>query len=140
MIWDGDCGFCATSRKWVEVFDFGRQLVWRTYQSGAGTALGISEEQARQRLYVAYGGRTWSGFAAFKKIVLWNPAWHLLLWGVLILPGLNAVLRDGMAVAVLLAFSPLCSPIGNAAYDLVARNRHRLMPNSTCGLDDRPED
>ena len=138
VIWDGSCGFCASAKKTVCFFDVDGILVWYPFQSGAGRELGISDDQATEKMYVAHDGRTWSGFAAFKKIALWNPVWHLAGWSILAIPAIGPLPKAAILAAVLLFFSPLFSPVGEAAYAWVARNRHRLGGNSACGIGTTP--
>ncbi len=134
VIWDGSCGFCAAAKKSVCFFDVDGILVWYSFQSGAGRELGIADDQAAERMYVAHDGRIWSGFAAFKKIALWNPVWHLAGWSILAIPAIGPLPKAAILAAVLLFFSPFFAPVGEAAYAWVARNRHRLGGNSTCGI------
>ncbi len=134
VIWDGSCGFCAMAKRWVCLFDVDGILVWHPYQSGVGRELGIPDDQAIERMYVAHGGRIWSGFAAFKKIALWNPVWHLAGWAVLAVPAIGPVPKATCVALLLLCFSPLFAPVGEAAYAWVARNRHRFGGNSNCGI------
>jgi predicted DCC family thiol-disulfide oxidoreductase YuxK len=138
VLWDGTCGFCAQAKKWLCIFDCDNMLDWIPHQSGAGEALGITPDQASRRLHIASDGRIWSGFGAFKQMVLWNPVWHLTAAILLALPGPSQLQRNIAVALLLFLFSPLFAPVGEAAYDLVARNRHRFG-NSTCALPNATE-
>ena len=134
VIWDGDCGFCSRARYWVCLFDVDTRLDWRTFRSGAGASFGISDADARQRIYLIQDGECLSGFAAFKRILLLSPVWYLA--GASILgAGFLGWFRVLPPAVLLVLFSPPIAPLGEALYALVSRNRHRLAAGSTCGLD-----
>jgi predicted DCC family thiol-disulfide oxidoreductase YuxK len=136
VIFDGDCGFCNRTKGWVERFDLEKMLLWRPYQSGAGEPYGITEAEASRRLYLINGEKIYSGFRAFKMMILFNPISYLLTYAVLAAPGPGDSRFRNIVVAILLfMFSPLFEPVGNAVYDLVARNRRALAPNSNCSIE-----
>lgn len=135
VIFDGDCGFCALSKRFVERFDLENILDWRPYQSGAGNRYGITDTDASQRIYLINGDRIYSGFGAFKMIVLCNPISYLLTYTVLAAPGAGDSRFRNVVVAILLfLFSPFFRPVGDALYALVARNRRFLVSNSNCSI------
>lgn len=127
VIYDGDCGFCNQTKQWWERWDLDRVLEWTPLQSGAGARYGIAESELQRRLYLVTGGRICAGFAAFKKMALYNPITYFVMAGLLLAP-----FRRWSAAVLLLFFSPLFAPVGEAAYNLVARNRGRLGGESRC--------
>ena len=140
VIFDGDCGFCALTKGWIERCDLEKTLEWRPYQSGIGERYGITDADASQRLYLINrdkgGGRIYSGFGAFKMMVLCNPISYLLTYTVLAAPGAGESRFRNVVVALLLfVFSPLFRPIGDALYAAVARNRRSLVANSNCRIE-----
>ncbi len=136
VIYDGDCGFCNLSRKWIERVDLEKMFRWIPYQSGLGEPLGVSESEAIQRLHLVNGTKIYSGFRAFKMLVLYNPAPYLVTYAVLAAPGPgDSKFRNVLVAILLIVFSPLFVPVGEAAYSLVARNRRKLVANSTCRID-----
>jgi len=136
VIFDGDCGFCALTKGWVERLDLEQMLEWRPYQSGVGLRYGITDTDANKRLYLVNGDRIYSGFSAFKMMVLCNPISYLLTYTVLAAPGSGDSRFRNIVVAVLLVlFSPLFQPVGDALYALVARNRRSLVANSNCSIE-----
>ena len=136
VIFDGDCGFCALSKRWVERFDLENVLDWRPYQSGAGKRYGITDADASQRIYLINGDRIYSGFSAFKMMVLCNPISYLLTYTVLAAPGAgDSRFRNVVVAILLLLFSPFFRPVGDALYALVARNRRSLVSNSNCSIE-----
>lgn len=134
VIYDGECGFCDWSREWLSRFDYDGAFAWVPYQSGAGESFGISEERARERLQLVLPptAALLEGFQAIRRMGYYLPVlWLALLPLLAILPGF--LTRLVLAVVVLV-LSPLVNPFGRAAYDWVARNRHRLFPGRTCAL------
>jgi predicted DCC family thiol-disulfide oxidoreductase YuxK len=136
VIYDGDCGFCEKTRAWMDRFDLEGILRWRPYQSGAGHAFGITDSDANRRVYLINGDKIYSGFGAFKMMVLCNPISYLVTYALLAAPGAaESKFRTILSAILLFLFSPLFTPIGEAAYALVARNRNRLSLQSTCRID-----
>ena len=129
VIYDGDCGFCNKTREWISKVDFDRLYQWRPFQSGAGANYGISEKALEEKVHVVAAERTYTGFRAFRAMVLFNPASWLAAAVLLASVGVGApATRDGVFAALVLLFSPLFYLIGEAAYGWVARNRHRFPP------------
>jgi predicted DCC family thiol-disulfide oxidoreductase YuxK len=133
ILYDGDCGLCTRTKRWFERFDLEGMFRWRAYQSGAGSDFGISETDSARRLYLINGTRIYSGFSAFKMMVLWNPIAYLVTYMILAAPGPgDSKFRSGVVLILLLTFSPFASPIGEGIYSLIARNRRRLSPEGSC--------
>ncbi len=136
VIWDGDCGFCAASKAWVERFDLERLLEWHPLQSGIGEKFGISMDALIARLHLVAEGRVYAGFRAFRYMAFTNPlTWLLIATLISAVPENWSNWRRAVVIAALTFFSPLFAPIGERLYNQVARNRHRLMPNSTCKIE-----
>jgi predicted DCC family thiol-disulfide oxidoreductase YuxK len=136
VLYDGDCGFCKQSKGWVERFDFEGLLAWQPYQSGAGRAYGISDAEASERVYLVAGSKIYSGFQAFRMMLLFNPVTYFVIAVLIAAPPGNAVLYRRIVVTGLLVFFlPPFAPIGEWAYGLVARNRYRLSANSACAVE-----
>ncbi|MCC6367145.1 MAG: DUF393 domain-containing protein [Bryobacterales bacterium] len=137
VIFDGDCGFCDWCREQFERLDFERVFEWSPYQAGRGGEYGISDERASRRLQlVTSGGRVLEGFHAIRRMLVYTPVvWMALFALIALAPEPVAPLwRRLIAGFALFFFSPLMNPLGVAAYDLVARNRHRLFPGRSCKL------
>lgn len=132
VIYDGDCGFCNKTREWITRFDFDRLYDWRTFQSGAGASFGISQQALEEKAHVVAGGRIYAGFRAFRMMALYNPATSLGAAVAIAAAGFWApVMGRWLFAALVVLFSPLFYPIGEAGYGWVSRNRHRLPPR-TC--------
>jgi predicted DCC family thiol-disulfide oxidoreductase YuxK len=133
VLYDGDCAICTRTKNWLERLDLEGMFRWRPYQSGAGLTYGIPEADSARRLHLINGTKDYSGFGAFKMMVLWNPISYLVTYAILAAPGPgDSVFRSSIVFVLLLVFSPLFTPIGEGIYTLIARNRRRLSPTSSC--------
>jgi predicted DCC family thiol-disulfide oxidoreductase YuxK len=133
VIYDGDCGFCNKARRFFEEMDLEKAFRWERSQAGALDRFGITPEMARDRAYLVAAGRVYGGFRAFRAMLLYNPAVYLVTYIVLAAPGPRDSSFRNVVVAILLVlFSPLFTPVGEALYRVLARNRHRLAANSHC--------
>jgi predicted DCC family thiol-disulfide oxidoreductase YuxK len=139
VIWDGDCGFCAFSKKWISRFDFDRVFEWWPFQSGKGREHGISDQAAMERLQlVTVSGKVLDGFHAVRRMMVYMPVvWIAVCVLIAAAPEPSPVWRRVVVASTLFFFSPLMNRIGVAAYDWVARNRYRIFPNSTCAVPDK---
>lgn len=128
VLYDGDCGFCNKTRRWFEALDFERAFRWTAYQTGIGDRFGISRAALVKRLHIVMdGGRIANGFAAFRVMLLTNPVtWFAMLGVLLSLHWGPAWARSLVIVGMIAFFLPVFDRVGQAAYDLVARNRTRL--------------
>jgi predicted DCC family thiol-disulfide oxidoreductase YuxK len=85
VLYDGDCGFCARTRSWMERFDLEKLFVWEPFQQSKDLH-GISQEALRQRLYLVTEEKKYSGFRAFKIMALINPLTYFVMLMALMLP------------------------------------------------------
>ncbi len=128
VLYDGDCRFCTRTRRFFERIDFDRTFRWIAFGESKAHH-GIHETALEQSIHVFDRG-TSTGFVAFKKLVLRLPAVLLIATLVMAL-GTRATGPllwpfRGLAALLLIVFMPPLEPIGEAAYRLVSRNRHRL--------------
>ena len=137
VIYDGDCGICAKTRRWCEALDFEGAFRWTAFQTGIGDRFGISRDALVDRLHIVVDGeRIADGFRAFKLMLLYNPVTHLAMLGVLLsLHWGPAWARSVVIVAMIAFFFPAFDRVGQAAYDLVARNRNRIGAEPTCAVE-----
>src|SRR5262249_37727137 len=127
VIYDGDCGFCTRSKEWFSRFDLESLLDWRPFQSGAGRAYGISDADASERLYLVTERKIYSGFRAFRAMLLFNPITYFTIAVAIAAPRGEAALYRRIVVTALLAFFlPPFTPVGERVYGWIARNRYRL--------------
>jgi predicted DCC family thiol-disulfide oxidoreductase YuxK len=132
VLYDGDCGFCDRTRRWMERFDLEKLFVWEPFQQ-AKDLYGISQEALRQRLYLVTEEKKYSGFRAFKIMLLYNPLTYFVMLTALMLPqSVYLHHRSWVAIFFLLFFSALFVPVGETAYSWIARNRHRILSGATC--------
>ena len=132
VLYDGDCGFCTQTKDWIARFDFDRMFDWQPLQGGAGLRYRLSDEVLRERLHLIAGAKIYAGFAAFKMMLLYNPLFYFTVATLLTLGGGVRWFRDGLVVALLVFFSPFFAPLGEAAYNWVARNRYRIPAKERC--------
>jgi len=126
VVYDGDCGLCNSARRWMERFDLEGTFHWTPFPSG----------DAGDRVQLLDGDKIYSGYAAFKMMLLYNPAAYLITAAVLAAPRSAVSTFRMVVVAVLLAlFLPPFDPVGQALYDLVARNRRRLSGKGACAVE-----
>ena len=106
LVFDGDCGFCTTAVGWLErtlpVFPTATPFQWADLP-----ALGLTEAQARDRVWLVSDGELAGGHRAVSTLLRRQPdrGWRFLGW-LLVAPGLSLVAAAG--------------------YALVARFRYRL--------------
>ena len=138
VIFDGDCGICHRIRGWMSRIDFDRAFSWQTLQSGIGDRFAVPRAALEQRLHLAADGRMSSGFRACKLMLLYHPAFYLVVAVLLAAPG-NVIWASWwrrIVVGLLLAFFfPVFNPIGELVYDWVARNRYRLSSGGACAVE-----
>ena len=123
-----------SNENWIERFDFDRMFDWRPLQEGGGQRFGLSAEVLRERLHLVAGDRIYAGFAAFKMMLLYNPLFYFTVATLLTLGDGVRWFRDGLVVALLVFFSPFFAPLGEAAYNWVARNRYRMPTKERCQI------
>lgn len=119
LVYDGDCGFCTTSARWIE-----RRLpatvpvaTWQSFDDLSTLGLTVDDVTAAAWWVDPDGGRERGHLAIAASLRAARGLWPVL--------------------GRLLAAPPL-RWIGGPVYAWVARNRHRL-PGATdaCRLDDR---
>jgi len=124
MLYDGDCSFCTRTRNFFHRFEFSDAIVWIPYQS-APDRHDIPVEVLRKKIHLIAGHGISSGFRAFQKLLLYNPATYLALAVVLSISEVLSVQR-WLVYPLLLLFSPWIAPIGDVVYQRIARDRHSL--------------
>ena len=137
VIYDGDCGLCNRIRRTFESVDFDGLFVWKIYQSGIGEQHGIPMQALEEKMHIVVdGAEVLSGFAAFRRMLMCSPWFWLLLTALIAAPPDSWQSWRRVVVGLTLClFLPIFQPIGELVYSWVARNRRRIMPGSTCGLE-----
>jgi len=106
LIFDGDCGFCTTAVRWLQR-SLPRVPATVPFQWTELADFGLTEDQARSRVWFVVGGRNYGGAAAVAAVLRGQPIAALRLMG-------------------WLATVPPWSWAAEAGYRLVARYRYRL--------------
>jgi len=126
VVYDSDCGFCDATRRWFMRSDPEQTFAWTPLQS-AVNRYGIAPEAWKEKLHLILHGNTFSGFSAFKVLVLYNPLMYMLFACIACLqprvPGYR-----WLAVATIVLFSAPFAPIGEAVYRWISRRRHAISP------------
>lgn len=106
LIFDGDCGFCTTSVRWLQRW-LPRVPATIPFQWAQLDEFGLTEAEARARVWFVVGGRRFGGAAAIAALLRGQPvaALRVLGW---------------------LATVPPWSWAAEAGYRVVARYRYRL--------------
>lgn len=137
VFYDGDCGFCEFSRRAMERIAPSGIYEWEKLQTGrAQKTYGIANQALIERLHVVVDGREIrSGFAAFKRMMLANPATYFFFAAAVVVSGwISAGFRSVVIAALIALFFPLFAPVGEAAYNWIARNRHLMPGEKTCDV------
>ena len=125
VIFDADCGLCQRTRRAAEALDWFATMRWLPQQDPAAVAFGIPREELETSVYlVSAHGRKYHGFDAVKQVLLRLPATYAVA-------GAAMAKTRWSARPIVLFFSPLFQPAGEAAYGWVAANRY-FFPGSTC--------
>ena len=129
VVYDG--GLCEKTRALFGALDIDRQFNWRPLQI-VKDGQGVGEDALRASLHLFCGAKVYNGYRAFKMLLLYNPATYFALALALRAPE-NWHIRRWIAAGVLLMFSALVAPVGEAVYRLIARNR--AVISKTCALE-----
>jgi predicted DCC family thiol-disulfide oxidoreductase YuxK len=107
LIFDGDCGFCTTTAKWIEKNSL-IPVAIQPYQWAKLADFGLTEEEAAAKVQLVVGGKVFAGHHCMAKLLLLQPnALLKLLGAVMVMPGID--------------------PISAKVYDWVAANRQKLL-------------
>lgn len=121
LIFDGDCGFCTSSARWVAKrwVPGPKAVAWQHLGAEGLAELGLTVEQAREAAWWVDGtGRLFAGHRAVAMSLAACTGWE--------------------RTAGLLISRPPLSPLAAVIYRLVTRYRYRL-PGGTpaCRVTDR---
>ena len=135
VLYDGDCGICARTRRFMERLDLEGLFQWQPFQQ-ASDLHGISREALHEQLYLVTQKGKYSGFAAFRMMALYNPITYFVMLVTLLGPqALYFHHRSLLAVFYFVLFSPPFIPIGQMVYMVIARNRRSIFPGDNCAVD-----
>lgn len=107
-VWiDGDCSLCRRSEAWCTLRDRDHQLRFRDLRQAVADDLPRSRDAMLRAVHVRMpNGSVTTGFAAWRRILHALPGWRWLARA---------------------AGLPLLGRLAAKIYDVVARNRHRLV-------------
>jgi predicted DCC family thiol-disulfide oxidoreductase YuxK len=134
VLYDGDCGFCESTRRFLEAIAVEPVAQWKPFQTAADLH-GIPREALKKRIHVVVDRKIYSGFAALKTLLLYNPAVYFVIAAVVALPEPDAFpYRRWLTLSLWIVLAPFFNPIGEWVYDVVAHNRRRLPGSANCPL------
>lgn len=113
LVFDGDCGFCATSAKWISARwrDRAVAVSWQQIGPAGLAAIGLSEADGREAAWWREpSGRLEKGHRAVGRALMVAGGWERLA---------------GRAI-----LAPRLDPAASLVYRWVARHRHRLPGGS----------
>ncbi len=110
LVVDGDCGFCIASVTWIKK-NWVENLNFIEYQKADLPRLGLSEEDCRKEVQFVHENRTFSGAAAYPKLLKLAPKRSVRFLGSFL-------------------GAPFIRIFVRMAYKLIARNRSKLPGGS----------
>ena len=121
LLFDGDCAFCSATVQWFLHHDPAAHLHYAPYQSPTGRTIlarhGLKPE-VEQTVYLVTGLNT--------------PQESIAVRSDATIAALKSLKNKWSILATLGHIVP--RPLRNAAYNLIARNRKKIMRNRTCIL------
>jgi len=124
ILYDSDCGICTRIKETAEALDWLETMRWIPNSGAEAARYGIPREHLDHSVFMVENGRATSGYRVMQGVVQRLPVTWLAM---------TFIVAKKPWSALLFAFllSPLSQPIGQPAYEWVARNRYQL-PGSTC--------
>ena len=98
MIFDGDCGFCTTAVNWLtkhlSEFPTAVPFQWADLES-----LGVTEAEARDRVWFVSGTERFGGHRAVSALLLLQPQFGWRFLGrLIVVPGFSLIAAVGYAL------------------------------------------
>ena len=123
VLYDSDCGFCQSVRRWFQRVDLEKAFSWVPFQR-APQEWGISIEASSAKLHLVLDDEVYSGFDAFKLMVLFNPVSYFVFATLMAVQPDFFRYRRWLGIIALAVFTPKLTPAGDVVYNIIARNRH----------------
>ncbi len=124
VLYDADCSLCTRVKTTIEALDWLDSMRFVPNTDPEARRFGIPREHLDHQIYLVHGDQPHGGYAACQQIAMRLPiSWMVAAYVV--------ARRPWTALLFAFLLSPLARPVGQPAYDWVARNRYRL-PGSTC--------
>jgi predicted DCC family thiol-disulfide oxidoreductase YuxK len=92
LVYDGDCGFCTTSVRWLGALRLRVDHVV-AWQHADLPALGLTQQQCEEAVQLVEPGRTSSGHVALARLLLRSQWWWRVLGLLLLTPPVSWVAR-----------------------------------------------
>ncbi|MCZ2152784.1 MAG: DUF393 domain-containing protein [Bryobacterales bacterium] len=126
VFFDGDCGFCGRTVRWLQAADWLRRVRFVPLQSAEARLIGLPESIDFSQMVLLKGKRKWGGWRAFKHLLFHLPLLYLIM-ACLIVAALAApgprFIYAGFVLMLALALSPISNFAGDAFYRTIASHR-----------------
>jgi predicted DCC family thiol-disulfide oxidoreductase YuxK len=123
VLYDSDCGFCQSVRRWFQRVDLEKAFAWVPFQR-APQEWGISIEASSAKLHLVLDDEVYRGFDAFKLLVLFNPVSYFVFATLMAGQPDFFRYRRWLGIIALAIFTPKLTPAGDVVYNIIAGNRH----------------
>ncbi|HUQ65718.1 MAG TPA: DUF393 domain-containing protein [Flavitalea sp.] len=129
VLYDGDCGFCQKTKMFMKKLDFDNFFNWTPFQF-VNDHHGLTTEQLKDKLHLIVDNQIFSGFRAFRAMIIYNPLSYLFF--IVLLAALSPAGAFTFPTKILLGLllalvSKPFIPVGEAAYSFIAKRRYKLM-------------
>jgi predicted DCC family thiol-disulfide oxidoreductase YuxK len=115
LLYDAACGRCTRVRHFFEAVDLEHRVDWIGFDEANDRRLDLRDPRLRESVHLLVGEKHYSGFAAFRMLVLYNPLTYFALVVILRSPDVLH-LRRWIALSAFLLLSPLTVPLGERIY------------------------
>ncbi len=121
VLYDGDCGFCKKTKNLFARFDIEKMFNWRSFQTAENLTASL-KKRSNGNCTSSPGKRSTPDSGAFKMMLLYNPLTYFAFAIIAAAPQPEPFrYKNWLIVALIIFFSPLFTPLGEAAYTLVAK-------------------
>jgi len=105
LLYDAGCGRYTRARSFFEAIDLEHRVDWVGFHEANDSRFDLRDQRVRESVHLLVGDKHYSGFAAFRMLVLYNPLTYFALVVILRSPDVLH-LRRWVALSALLLLSP----------------------------------
>lgn len=131
VTYDGTRRSCNRFRSWSQRLDPDRIQDWQTFPAAGSIPPDTTEEKLAGGLRLIVLEKTYAGFAAIRRLLLYSPVFWMLATTLLaVAPAGASWWRRVLVAGVLVFFMPWFEPIGNWMYHRLTGVRPQAVPES----------
>ena len=131
VVYDGARHSCHLFRSWNQRLDPDGIQDWQPFPAAGSIPGDPSREKLAEGLHLIVREKTYAGFAAIRRLLLYSPVFWMLATTLLaVAPAGAAWWRRVLVAAVLVFFLPVFEPIGNWVYHRLTGVRPQAVPES----------